>query len=212
MLAGDGSVGVGDEEVEAVEVPLRVAGGSDGEARGLRDIVAGSRLTISAGRGGRARASRALLLEADAGLGPAISRCRWFFRPGETWLTERPMRPGAVRKRVRVLGGHRLRAPPCGPAASKRRVVVSALATDGRVCAQSAAIRSPVMNSTRSHQCEPMSANARDGPPELGVDPPVVVLRRGEPVLQVAAVDQVDATQVPATHAARASRTTGWKR
>ena len=33
------------------------------------------------------------------------------------------------------------------------------------------------MNSTRSHQCEPMSANARDGPPSCGVDAPVVVLR-----------------------------------
>ena len=56
--------------------------------------------------------------------------------------------------------------------------------------AHTAASRSPHTNSTRSHQCEPMSANARDCPAELGVDPPVVVVLGGEPVLQVAAVQQ----------------------
>ena len=35
-------------------------------------------------------------------------------------------------------------------------------------CAQTAAIRSPVTNSARSHQCEPMSAKAREAPPSAG--------------------------------------------
>jgi hypothetical protein len=36
-----------------------------------------------------------------------------------------------------------------------------------RVCALISAIRSPVTNSVRSHQCDPMSANVRDGPPAV---------------------------------------------
>ena len=36
------------------------------------------------------------------------------------------------------------------------------------VVATSWAIRSPLTHSARSHQCEPMSPNARDGPPALG--------------------------------------------
>ena len=53
-------------------------------------------------------------------------------------------------------------------------------------------MRCPETNSARSHQCEPMSANARDAPPSCLVDAPVVVARAQQPVLEVAAVDQAD--------------------
>jgi hypothetical protein len=36
------------------------------------------------------------------------------------------------------------------------------------VCAHTAAMRRPVTNSMRSHQCEPMSANVRDAPLRAG--------------------------------------------
>ena len=59
------------------------------------------------------------------------------------------------------------RAAPLPSAASNARAAprTARSANTVDVCAQIAAIRSPVMNSTRSHQCEPMSANAREGPP-----------------------------------------------
>ena len=68
------------------------------------------------------------------------------------------------------------------------------------VVATSSAIRSPVTHSTRSHQCEPMSPNARDGPPALESDPPAGGQRVEQPVLQIAAVDQVDRAEVLALH------------
>ena len=58
------------------------------------------------------------------------------------------------------------------------------------VRAVSAASRWPVTNSTRSHQCAPMSANARERPAGRRVDPPVVVVGAEQPVLEVGAVDQ----------------------
>ena len=67
-------------------------------------------------------------------------------------------------------------------------------------------MRWPVTNSARSHQCEPMSANARDAPPSAGVDPPVGVLGREQPVLQVGAVDQVDRARLARRRCAGAPR------
>ena len=65
-----GSVSVRDEEVETVEVALRMAGGGDGVRRGLR----AERARIARDDLGRAAAAEperlgTLLLEADAGLG-----------------------------------------------------------------------------------------------------------------------------------------------
>ena len=66
--------------------------------------------------------------------------------------------------------------------------------------AVSSTIRWPVTNSTRSHQCEPMSANARGTRRQFRVDAPVVILRRHQPVLQVSAMKQTHVPDVPGSH------------
>ena len=75
---------------------------------------------------------------------------------------------------------HDARGAAVRPCAAGERV-----ATAGVDCARGTAVSSraalavmrwPETNSARSHQCEPMSAKARDGPPRALVHAPVVVL------------------------------------
>ena len=70
-------------------------------------------------------------------------------------------------------------------------------------------MRWPETNSARSHQCEPMSANAREAPPTLVVHPPVCVVRAQEPVLEIGAVQQVERPGPPAADALARLRTVG---
>ena len=84
-LAGDRRVRVGDEQVEAVEVALRVAGGRDRVRRGLGPSVPGSRQASRPARGGRARASRAA--PARSGRSRARTRSR---RGGRSCAPARP--------------------------------------------------------------------------------------------------------------------------
>ena len=91
-------------------------------------------------------------------------------RPGETWLTiSVPWAPDSVRNSaVTASSVVTARRSPFADPVTANACACSCDARSGKtvaVWAQSAAIRSPVMNSTRSHQCEPMSAKARDGPP-----------------------------------------------
>ena len=70
------------------------------------------------------------------------------------------------------------------------------------------AIRWPLTNSTRSHQCEPMSANAARGAAEPGVDAPVAAVPAQQPVLALATVEQPQGPRRPrcstaAAHGAR---------
>ena len=168
----DRRVDVGDEEVEAVLVALRVAGGQHREP-GRR------RATARRGRGGRSSTasrrpthsdSASSWSKASASSAASTSSQRRFLRPAEIWLmTTEPSAPPSVSNCSddRVLGGRpRARAPSPlaageGLAARRRgaRGSRSACARDSR------AMRWPVTNSARSHQCEPMSANARDAPP-----------------------------------------------
>ena len=129
---------------------------------------------------------------------PASSRCRWFLRPGETWLTSIvPTTPPSVRNMTvaRSSVTHRpagRRSP--APTGRERRGVaaVGALGDDGR--------------GLRAHRRDPLAGDELDEVApvraDVGerarraalrrVDPPVVVVGRGEPVLQVAAVDEAD--------------------
>ena len=76
---------------------------------------------------------------------------------------------GAEQDQGHVLGGDRPPGPGASapPAAAKAGTWAPACSRSGTAVTSSAhteARRSPVTNSTRSHQCEPMSAKARDGP------------------------------------------------
>ena len=116
-------------------------------------------------------------------------------RPAEIWLmTVEPTAPlvGLELDERGVLGRDRARRRR-----GRRRTAKAACASLSMrsgsavsVRAHSRVIRWPETNSARSHQCEPMSAKAREAPPSVRVDAPVVVLRAQQPVLQVAAVEQ----------------------
>ena len=170
----DRPVRVGNERVEAVLVALRVAG-RHGHVGG------GRRVEVR-------RVTRATVSRWSARPTHSESGCSWSKRERRVGggdleaqlvlvagrdLADRPpsrSTPRAVRNMHDgdVLGVDRARAarrarpatrrhgsPRRGPRARARAVTSSA---------HSAARRSPVTNSTRSHQCEPMSANARDAP------------------------------------------------
>ena len=74
------------------------------------------------------------------------------------------------------LGRHLARLPSTPAAVSNCTVTTSSVLTSRPprrgstvdVRADSCAMRSPVTNSIRSHQCEPMSPNARESPPRAG--------------------------------------------
>ena len=135
-----------------------------------------------------------LLLEAQRRLRAEISRCRWFLRPGETWLTSIvPTTPPSVRNRTvaRSSVTTARRSPGVGPIL-RAKAGRSAIAArdDGR--------------GLRAHGRDPLARDELDeiapvradvgerarGAAALRVDAPVVVLGRRQPVLQVAAVDE----------------------
>ena len=108
-----------------------------------------------------------------------------------------------------VLGRRPARgSPPPPPAANalapRRAACAPGTAVSSR--ADSRVMRWPETNSARSHQCEPMSANAREAPPSSLVHAPVVVVGREEPVLEVGAVQQAQRAGPPAARRARAPR------
>ena len=82
-------------------------------------------------------------------------------------------------------------------AARERARLARAAARRGRPrsAALSAAIRWPETNSTRSHQCEPMSAKAREAPPSSGSTRQLSSDGAEQPVLQVAAVEQAQVAE-----------------
>ena len=89
-------------------------------------------------------------------------------RPGDTWLTtSEPMAPRSVSNWVTTASSVSTlidtdESPPRSNA-GPRSPDLSGMAV--MVCAESRVMRCPETNSARSHQWEPMSANARDGPP-----------------------------------------------
>ena len=105
---------------------------------------------------------------------PSTSTQSRFLRPAASWvMTAEPATSAAVRNRMMALSsvvtstsGASLStvlkaAAPAGRAAGRCLMLIEVVAT-------SEAIRSPVTHSTRSHQCEPMSPKAREGPPAAG--------------------------------------------
>jgi hypothetical protein len=100
-----------------------------------------------------------------------ISSRSWFLCPAEIWLTTtEPLTPPTVRNSTRATSSVlTVRRGPADPraAAAKAGTRAPAWVRSGSAVTSSAQTedtRSPVTNSTRSHQCEPMSAKARDGP------------------------------------------------
>ena len=110
---------------------------------------------------------------------PSTSIQRRFLRPALSWLiTAEPAMSLAVRNMIKALSSV---CTSTSGASLSTALMVAAVAA-GRclivieVVATSRAIRSPVTHSTRSHQCEPMSPKARDGPPALGSTRQLVAL------------------------------------
>ena len=62
-------------------------------------------------------------------------------------------------------------------------------------------MRWPVTNSARSHQCEPMSAKAREAPPSVESTRQLSSSGSRQPVLQVGAVDEPDGPRRAGAHA-----------
>ena len=91
-------------------------------------------------------------------------------RPAASWLiTAEPATSAAVRNKINAessvstsTSGASLRAALNDAAVAAGRCLIVIEVVETR-----SAIRSPVTHSIRSHQCEPTSPNARDGPPAL---------------------------------------------
>ena len=91
---------------------------------------------------------------------PSKENHRRFFRPGETWLiTTAPQAPWSVSNNTVAASSVPTAVEP--DSAGRRSNAVSMRAI-------SRVIRWPVANSIRSHQCTPMSPNAREAPPSCG--------------------------------------------
>jgi len=90
-------------------------------------------------------------------------------RPGEIWLTTtEPSAPPSVSNWTTAASSvvtARGSPAPAPRANAAREASWSRCGTAVTVRAQSRAMRWPETNSARSHQCEPMSANAREAPP-----------------------------------------------
>src|SRR5262245_59376235 len=130
---------------------------------------------------------------------PAISNCSRFLRPGDTWLTTTdPATPWRVRNNTTMRSSvvTAWRVPSVrGRACPSKAWLSPALTRSGTAVTASAATaagRSPGTQSARAAQWAAMSAKARQRPTPFGIDAPVVVVLGGEPVLQVATVDQAD--------------------
>ena len=168
--AADRRVGIGDEGVERVAVALRVASGQGGVAGA--DSRAGSRGTISCrSRAPTQRVSGASWSNAIDVPAASISNHRRFLRPGEIWLTTRvPAAPRSV-SNIMVAASSPATVTRCRSPVARWKALAWPASRSAKaviVRAESRAMRWPVTNSIRSHQCEPMSANARDGPPSTG--------------------------------------------
>ena len=118
-------------------------------------------------------------------------------RPGETWLTiSVPWAPDSVRNSAVTASSvvTARRSPFADPVAANACACAcdGALREDGRGLG---AERGDPVAGDELDEVAPVRADVGEGArraAEVGVDPPVVVVGRGEPVLQVAAVDQAD--------------------
>ena len=102
---------------------------------------------------------------------PETSNQRWFLRPAETCeITVEPTIPASVSNITVAMSSVSTGrgAPPPSPRSNECASWRGRSAWATAVRAQTATIRWPATNSIRSHQCEPMSANAREGPPSSG--------------------------------------------
>ena len=132
-----------------------------------------------------------------ASVGPSvtISSRSWFLWPAEIWLTTtEPLTPAKVRNSTSATSSvvTARRGPPAA-AVPNAGTWASVCARSGTAVTSSEhtdARRSPVTNSTRSHQCEPMSAKAREGPDSSASTRQLSSCVGRQPVLQVAAVDE----------------------
>ena len=205
--AGDRRVRVGDEQVEAVEVALRVARGRDRVGGGLGAERAGV-APDGLGRVAAAEPERlgALLLEADARVLAGDLDVQVVLAAGRDLADDqRPLGAGrrAEQRGDRVLGGDGPAFPVlrAGGGEGLRVRVRRALGEHGGGLG---AERDDPVAGDELDEVAPVRADVRERPrgaAEVGVDAPVVVVGRGEPVLQVAPVDQPDGTERPGADA-----------
>jgi hypothetical protein len=114
-------------------------------------------------------ASGSSWLNSSASSPPSSSSSRRFLRPAEIWLmTVEPTAPPSVSNCTIATSSVRIGRAEPWPLTDWKAARGSLLMRWGNaiiVRAQRREMRWPEMNSARSHQCEPMSANARDAPP-----------------------------------------------
>ena len=102
---------------------------------------------------------------------PPASNQSWFLRPADTCeITVEPTIPESVSNMTVAMSSVSTArgAPSPSPRSNERASRRGRSAWATAVRALSDAIRWPETNSIRSHQCEPMSAKAREGPPSAG--------------------------------------------
>ena len=131
---------------------------------------------------------------------PETSNSSRFFRPAETWLiTALPTAPAAVRNCTTTMSSVVTFRPP------RSGVLVA-------VCALTSTTRSPVTNSARSTQCDPMSANARLGPPLAASTRQFVSEAFNNQSCRYDPCTRCTRPIPPSRTRCRASRTIGWNR
>ena len=106
---------------------------------------------------------------------PSTSSHSRFLRPALSWLiTADPTTPFSVRNMINAVSSVVTSISGASSSSGLRAALKLADVAAGRcgmeiaVVATSSAIRSPVTHSARSHQWDPMSPKARDGPPSSG--------------------------------------------
>ena len=206
--------GVGDEGVEAVLVALRVAGRDGGvRRRGWVELVRVALDDLRRAAPPDPQVSGCSWSKASVAPSVTTSSRSWFLWPAEIWLTTtEPLVPadGAKQHERHVFGGD---VPP-GPNAltptgregvSGHRVLRSVAPYQLR------AHRREAIAGHELHEIAPVRADVGEGTRwtrQLGIDAPVVVLLRRQPVLQVAPVSEAHGGAPLATRA-HASRTIG---
>ena len=145
------------------------AGSHDSRAAGA-ERKAGSRLTtVAASRRPHHSDSGSSWSKASDSSAASTSSHRRFLRPAEIWLiTVVPTAPPSVSNCITAASSvPTARASPSPPPAANAARWTARTRSGMAVSVRAArrVIRWPVTNSARSHQCDPMSANAREAPP-----------------------------------------------
>ena len=200
----DRGVRVGDEVLEALRVPLRVAGRKRGQPALLGGVLVGitdkefwtSSAPIQS-------CSASSWSNTALSCIPSTSIQSRFFRPADSWLiTAEPATPPRVRNRISALSSVVTSISGASLVTAQKLAAVAA----GRcgmvieVVETSSAIRSPV---DPLHQIAPVRADIAERARRAAgfrVDPPAGGQRVQQPVLEIAAVHQVDGAERVGLH------------